>query len=200
MKLSANKEKTREIHTRLSTVYYNKLVMFTKYFKTQKKVIEAALDTLERAMHLKGFSNEDSYWLYLKKVNAIVISKTTFSYLLEGKINSFLDEESCKRALEIATRRPIENVNIKKIIKYIVYNYKANGWFEDIIVEYEVTGNIILRFFHHINYDYSKIISKYFINFFEELGYKCTVSNTKEFFTIMIPLSESPQTMEKGLV
>lgn len=195
-----NNKKGREIHTRLSMPYYNKLIMLTKYFRTQKKVIETALDTLEQAMHLKEFSNEDSYWLYLKKVNAIVVSKTTFSYLLEGKINSFLNGESCKRALEIATRRPIENMNLKKIIKYIVYNYKANGWFEDITVEYEATGNIVLRFFHHINYNYSKTLSKYFINFFEDLGYKCITFNTKEFFTIIILLSESPQTMEEGSV
>ncbi len=182
---------TKQIHTTLSIEYYDKLKFFAKYFKTQKKVIEIALDALDEKINLKEVSDEDSYWLRMKDHNAVFLSKKSFNYLLEGKIENFSDKKSCRRALEIITKESLEDLPLEKIVKHLAFNYKANNWFERITVEYPISGDVTLTFYHYMGYHYSEILSKYFVNFFEDLNHNCKVSLTTEFFTITLQLSES---------
>ncbi|HWR25228.1 MAG TPA: hypothetical protein VN278_03235 [Methanosarcina sp.] len=170
--------KTHRISTTISQKHWELLKKHAEKFETQQKVIETALESLEKiSKQIPALTSEEKYWMRLKEVKSLVIiEKNAFKLLVETADIELLKglfsrNKTIEYTIEFYFRKSLEECSLKEVIDGLVINLKITNWVDT--VDYTDDGDYYkLIITHDLGFTFSKLVTVWIENMFKAYGAK----------------------------
>lgn len=196
-----NKEKIRaRLHTTISNdteFILNKYATLkdkegNKIYGNKSKVIEKALDLLDKYHHPEK-EEEQAIWNRSKnELKMLLLGKPTFIALISGNYNQIFEDNFAIDLIEWYTKKNIENLSIQDILNAIKHIWITGNFFYDVVIEKGNKGNFVMLLYHDFqNQRYGEFWGNYFTSFLSRQKH-CEVEffNRTSFLRLVISPSE----------
>lgn len=131
--------KTHRISTTVSQKHWELLKKHTEEFETQQKVLEFALENLEKSSKQSpALTEEERIWLTQRSMKTICsILKDSLKILLETvnieMFNEYLNKyEPLEYMMEYYFQKPLKEINLKEFLEGVVITGGMSNWFDTI--------------------------------------------------------------------
>lgn len=173
--------KKRRVSTNISAKHWELLKNYTEKYGTQKKVLELALENLEKTEKQQpALSQEEELWLRVKKElreNAITIRRDLFIELMRTvdfkRFSELLNKlKLAEHQVVFHYNKPLKELNLKEVMEGIVITCRITSLFD--IVTYTDDGNYYtLRITHSYGtINHTKLIKTFIEPLFDAYGAK----------------------------
>jgi hypothetical protein len=167
-----NREKIRSrLHTTISSVTEDILVKYAslkdkngkKIYGNKSKVIEKALDLLDKYHH-PDKEDEQAIWNRVKnELKMLLVGKPTFLAYISGDHKKAYDNNIALDIIEWYTQKSIENLSLEAILNAIKKIWVAANYFYEIKIEKGNKGAYIMLLYHEFqNEKYGEFWGNYF--------------------------------------
>jgi hypothetical protein len=167
------------INTTISTKHWEILKKHFNDFKTQQKVLEAALESLEKSSRQNSaLSQEEHDFLHVKGVvkSSCIIHRDILEVLidtanLEKVTEVIINQNLGEHLIAQYCKKPLKKCSFKEILDGFVF-FTRSGNITDSINYTEEGNYYILRIVHSLNIKFSKMLETFINSLFEEYGVK----------------------------
>ncbi len=171
------KKSSVRLGTYISKEAYERLKELCEIYGTQTNVLEQAISFLHQICKNIKELNLENIVIREKLLNEfdnMLISRANFLHLIRREYENFYAEDFIKAIVQNILNKPLRSADLREVVKAIEKIYVGgNLWFTNVTMSTdELNEEFEIIFYHKMNLDYSKFISKYFTKFFEDLGYK----------------------------
>jgi|Deesub1362A_J573_1020465.scaffolds.fasta_scaffold00735_11 hypothetical protein len=176
----------RRLSTTLSKEYFDTLEKYAKKFGTQKSVIEKALDLLDQRYNPFRERTDEIIWSKLREeLDHLSISRTFLIHLIKGEFDTAAVDNASEYLVSWYLKKPVRDATLGELLDGVKKMYEASNHFKRI--EYiKRDGEFVVTFWHFMGMEYSRFMTKYFVNFFEKLGFPVTPDVMNVCFVIKI--------------
>ena len=168
----------RRVSTTISTKDWKLLKEYTEKFGTQQKVLEVALENLDKDSTQPTLSQEDQAWIKLAFVrkSLSIVQKNLFLEFIktanpERMIGVIIELKIPRFAVEWQYQKPLKKCSLKEIMDGIVINFQVANWYDSINYA-ENSDHYALKIFHSAGINNSIITKAFFEDLFREYGAK----------------------------
>jgi len=167
------------INTTISAKHWEILKKHTENFETQQKVLEAALENLEkRSKQEHILSPEDQYWISAggEMKSACLVHRDIFEVLidtanLERIIEVINNQKPTEHLIARYYQKPLKKCSLKEVIDGLIFFIKV-GNIPDVINCTDEGNYYILKVVHSLNIKFSKMLETFINSLFEAYGIK----------------------------
>lgn len=186
---------SHRISTTIPHKHWELLNRYVERFGTQQKVLEYALECLEKNSKKNSTLNEeDKVWNSLKfEKSLVIVDRTAFKLLIETAdikqmTEFFIQSKSVESAVEYILQKPLKECSLKEIMNGLIIVTNATKWFDS--ADYTDGGShYTLRMTHSLGPNASKLNTIAFESLFKTYGVK--VESTISPRTIFMKIFKS---------
>lgn len=170
----------RRVCTTISAKHWELLKKYTEKYETQQKVLELALESLEKEKQCPVLSPEEQVWLCMRELNVFcLLHKDLFRELSKTADVERFDKLLTKLRLAeygvvLYNQKSLKECTLKEVMDGLVITTKAGKWLDEI--KYTDDGNYYtLRVNHSVvccGIGFSNSFKLYFEGLFEAYGAK----------------------------
>ncbi len=164
------------IHTTLSEDAVKLLDMYSKLkneqgelvYGNQSKVIEVALDLLDKHHH-PAQENLQAIWNRARgELNMLLVGKPTYLAYISGNYEKAFDHNVSVDILEWYAKKTINQMTCREILEGLKSIWMAANYFYKVEIEEKAGGGFDVSFYHDLHeLRYSEFWGKYFATFIE---------------------------------
>jgi hypothetical protein len=174
----------KRISTTISLKHWELLNKHVEKYRTQQKVIEVSLETLDKSSKQSAeLTPEEKLWIRLKRENVVcVFEKYAFKLLIENAnidpvLEYFTQQKLLESSIEYVFQKPIEELSLKEIIEATVSIGKLVNWLDTL--DYKDEGNHYrLVVTHSYGPNVSKLLVTAFGSLFKNYGVKADITSS----------------------
>lgn len=184
--------KTHRISTTISQKHWELLKKHTEEFETQQKVLELALESLEKSSKPSPLvTREERIWLTQRSMKTICsVLKDSLKVLLETVdielFKEYLNKyKPLEYTMEYYFQKPLKEISLKELLDGVVITGGMSNWFDTI--DYKDDGNhYTMLITHSLGLNNSKLNRMGIESLFETYGVKVesTISEKTIFMKI----------------
>ncbi len=170
----------RRVSTTISAKHWELLKKYTEKYETQQKVLELALESLEKERQSSVLSPEEQVWLRMRELNVFcLLHKDLFRELSRTTDVERFDKLLTRLRLAeygvvLYNQKPLKECTLKEIMDGLIITTKAGKWLDEI--KYTDDGNYYtLRVNHSVvccGIAFSNSFKLYFEDLFKAYGAK----------------------------
>ncbi|HEY9205498.1 MAG TPA: hypothetical protein VIO58_06210 [Candidatus Methanoperedens sp.] len=168
----------RRVCTTISAKHWELLKKYTEKFETQQKVLEAALESLEKNSNRNHkLSLEEQFWMRTRELKSICLIqldglKTTMKApAFEKAFELLAERKHMQHIIEYYYQKPLKDCNLKEIVDGLVIYARLSNWFDS--VNYTDDGDhYTLQIYHSLGLGGSKFNRTFIENLFKTYGVK----------------------------
>ncbi len=137
-------------------------------YGSQSKVIEVALDLLDKHHHPVQ-EDLQSIWNRARgELNMLLVGKATFLAYISGNYENAFEHNVATDILEWYAKKTIEEMSCKEILEGLRTIWIAANYFFEVKIEEKAGGGFDVSFYHDLHeLRYSEFWGKYFATFIE---------------------------------
>ncbi len=190
---SHDEMKKHIVHTTISEKHWELLKKHTKEFESQQKVLEFALENMEKnSNNIPPQTPEEQLWNRIgREVKSVcIIEKEFFKLVCETADTERLAEyinchKQIEYVLEYYYQKPLKECSLKEVMDGIVINSRTANWFET--VNYTDDGNCYtLKITHNLNLNNSIINKLLLESLFRTYGAKIKIEISERSLFVKI--------------
>ncbi len=167
----------KPIHTTLSE---DALQLLDKYvslkdghgepvYGSQSKVIEVALDLLDKHHHPVQEDLQDIWNRARTELNMLLVGKATFLAYISGNAEKAFEHNVAADILEWYAKKTIDQMTCREILDGLKTIWMAANYFYKVEIEEKAGGGFDVSFYHDLHeLKYSEFWGKYFATFIEK--------------------------------
>lgn len=148
----------KRVSTTISRIHWNILINKSKTLGSQQKVIEKALELIDKE-DFKEISETDEIiqtrQKLCKRPYLMLFHRLGFGKILDGDWEVFKKEKVLEHGIQSFFDEQVEELTLAQKIKWLIYYYKIHSSFE--YIEYSKNdGYVCIDFHHHEGQKYSE--------------------------------------------
>ena len=161
-----------------------------KIFGNKSKVIEKALDLLDKSYNPQNKDDLQAIWDRARgELNMVLVGKTTFLSYISGDYKKAFEDNIAIDILEWYSRMSVEDMSLADLIESIKNVWLAANYFYNIEIEVGSKGSFQISFYHDLHSkDYSEFWAKYFTKLLHEQK-KCDVESFPRSESLILRIS-----------